>query len=96
MSPFEVLYSSLCRSLVCWTDVGKATLAKLDWVRDMTKKVVLIRKCLFIAQSRQKNYTDQKKCHLEFIVGDHVFFKVSPERRLMHFRRNTKLSPRFI
>ena len=47
-------------------------LAKSDWVRDTTDKVVLIRKRLLIAQSRQKSYADQRKRHLEFAVGDHV------------------------
>ncbi|GFZ20891.1 hypothetical protein Acr_29g0000530 [Actinidia rufa] len=51
------------------TDVGEAALAKSDWVRDTTEKVVLIRKRLLTAQSRQKSYADRRKRHLEFAVG---------------------------
>ena len=58
--------------------------------------MVLIRKYLLTAQSRQKNYVDRGKHHLEFTVGDHVFLKVSPKRGLRHFGRSGKLSPRFI
>ncbi|XP_057479179.1 uncharacterized protein LOC130766528 [Actinidia eriantha] len=96
MAPFEALYGRPCRSPVCWTDVGEAALAKSDWVRDTTEKVVLIRKRLLTAQSRQKSYADRRKRHLEFNVGDHVFLKVSPKKGLMRFGRSGKLSPRFI
>ena len=36
------------------------------------------------------------KRHLEFIVGDHVFLKVSPKRGLIRFGHGGKLLPRFI
>ena len=32
------------------------------------------------AQDRHKHYADQKIRHLEFQVGDHVYFKVKPEK----------------
>ncbi|GFY95611.1 hypothetical protein Acr_10g0009960 [Actinidia rufa] len=96
MVPFEALYGRPCRSPVCWTDVGEAVLAKSEWVRDTTEKVVLIRKRLLTAQSRQKSYADRRKRHLEFAVGDHVFLRVSPKRGLMRFGHSGKLSPRFI
>ncbi|GFY97535.1 hypothetical protein Acr_12g0000760 [Actinidia rufa] len=83
-------------SPICWIDVGEAALAKTDWVRDTTEKVVLIRKRLLTAQSRQKSYADRRKRHLEFAVGDHVFLRVSPKKGLMRFGHSGKLSPRFI
>ena len=58
MTHFEVLYGRPCRSLVCWTNIEEVALAKSDWVRDMTEKVVLIRKCLLMAHNRQNNYAD--------------------------------------
>ena len=62
----------------------------------MTQKVILIRKRLLMAQGFQKSYADQRKRHLEFIVGDHVLSKISPKSGLMHFGHSVKLSPRFI
>ena len=51
MAPYEALYGRHCRSLVCWTDVGKRPTTGPDLVRDTSKKVDLIRKCLLMAQS---------------------------------------------
>ena len=93
---FEALYGRPCRSPVCWTDVREVALAKSDWVRDTIEKVVLIRKYLLTTQSRQKNYADRRKRHLECAVGDRVFLKISPKRGLFHFGHNGKLSRRFI
>ena len=80
MVTFEALYSRLCRSSVCWTDMGEVVFAKSDWVHDTIEKVVLITKHLLMGQSHQKNYADRRKRYLEFTVGDHVFLKVSPKR----------------
>jgi hypothetical protein len=34
-----------------------------------------------IAQDRHKSYVDQKRRHLEFQVGDHVYLKVNARKR---------------
>ena len=52
MAPYEALYGRSCRSPVCWTEVGERTTTGLNLVRDASKKVELIRKCLLMAQSR--------------------------------------------
>ncbi|XP_038876367.1 uncharacterized protein LOC120068805, partial [Benincasa hispida] len=49
-----------------------------------------------IAQSRQKNYADNRRKELEFKVGDHVFLKVASMKGIMRFKRKGKFSPRFI
>ena len=49
-----------------------------------------------MAQSRQKSYADVRCRPLEFEVGDHVFLKVMPKRRVVRFGKRGKLSPRFI
>ena len=56
----------------------------------------LIRKRLLTAQSLQKSYADVRRRPLEFEVGDHVFLKVIPKRRVVRFGKRGKLSPRFI
>ena len=96
MTHFKALYGRPCRPPVCWTDVGEAALAKSDWIRNMTERVVLIRKRLLTAQSRQKSYADRRKHHLGFTLRDHAFLKISSKRGLMHFGHSGKLSPRFI
>ncbi|KAK6138809.1 hypothetical protein DH2020_027448 [Rehmannia glutinosa] len=47
-------------------------------------------------ESRQKNYSDQRRRMLEFSVGDQVFLKVAPMKGVMRFGMKGKLSPRYI
>ena len=56
MAPFEALYGRPCRSLVCWTEVGKRPSTGPDLVRDTFKKVDLIQKSLLMAHSWHKSY----------------------------------------
>ena len=96
MAPYEALYGRPCRSPLCWTEVGKSSIAGPDLIRDTSEKVSLIRQCLLMARSRQKSYADVRRRPLEFEVGDHVFLKVMPKRGVVRFGKRGKLSPRFI
>ena len=49
-----------------------------------------------MAQSQQKSYDDRRRRPLEFEVGDHVFLKVMPERGVVRFGKQGKLSLRYI
>ncbi|KAG8503406.1 hypothetical protein CXB51_001385 [Gossypium anomalum] len=59
-------------------------------------KVRLIRDRLKEASDRKKSYADLKRKEIEFAVGDMVFLKVSPWKKILRFGRKGKLSPRFI
>ena len=96
MAPYEALYGRPCRSPVCWTEVGESSITGPDLIRDTSKKVIFIKQCLLMAQSRQKSYVDVRRQPLEFEVRDHVFLKVMPERGVVRFGKRGKLSPRFI
>ncbi|XP_075486248.1 uncharacterized protein LOC142525848 [Primulina tabacum] len=48
------------------------------------------------AQSHQKSYTDKQRRELEFVVGDHIFVKITPIKGVMRFGKKDKLNPRFI
>ena len=65
-------------------------------VRDASKEVDLIGKCLLKAKSWQKSYADRRRGPLEFEMGDHVFFKVMPKRGVVGFSKWGKLSSRYI
>ena len=65
-------------------------------IRDTSEKVSLIRQRLLTAQSRKKSYAGVRRRSLEFEVGDHVFLKVMPKRRVVRFGNRGKLSPGFI
>ena len=47
------------------------------------------------AQDRQKSYADQKRRHLEFQVGDHVYLKVKARKRSLKLGNCAKLALRF-
>ncbi|KAA3460512.1 DNA/RNA polymerases superfamily protein [Gossypium australe] len=68
----------------------------LELVTDTEDKVKLIRARLKEASDRQKSYADLKRRDIEFAVGDKVFLKVSPWKKVLRFGRKGKLSPRFI
>ena len=96
MAPYEALYRRLCRSPICWTGVRESSTAGPDLIRDTSEEVDLIRRCLLMAQIRQKSYVDRRRRPLEFEVGDHVFLKVTPKRGVIRFGKRGKLLPRFI
>ena len=56
----------------------------------------MIRDCLKAASDRQKPYADLKRKEIEFKVGDKVFLKVSPWKKVLRFGRKGKLSSRYI
>ena len=96
MAPYEALYGRPCRSPLCWTEVGESSITGPDLIRDTSEKVSLIQQRLLMAQSRQKSYAGVRRRPLEFEVGDHVFLKVMPTRRVVRFDNRGKLSPGFI
>ena len=67
-----------------------------DIVKDTEAKVQVIRQRLKAANDRQKSYADLKKKDIEYEVGDKVFLKVSPWRKVLRFGKKGKLSSRFI
>ena len=96
MAPYEALYGRSCRSPICWIEVGESSITGPNLIRDTSEKVSLIRQLFLTAQSWQKSYADRRRRPLEFEVGNNVFLKVMPKRRVVRFDKRGKLSPRFI
>ena len=65
-------------------------------MKDIEVKVQIIQQRLKAASDRQKSYVDLKRKDIEYEVGDKVFLKVSPWRKVLRFGNKGKLSPRFI
>ncbi|KAK5772151.1 hypothetical protein PVK06_048424 [Gossypium arboreum] len=96
MAPYEALYGRKCRTPLFWTELGESKIFGVDLIRDAEQKVKVIRESLKIASDRQKSYADLKRKDIEYQVGDKVFLKVSPWKKILRFGRKGKLSPRFI
>ena len=95
--------SHFCRSLqeamgsqLSWAEVGEKHITGPELGAESNRNIVLIRKRLLAAQSRQKSYADQRRRELGHDVGDHVFLKVSPTKGKTRFVLKGKLSPRYI
>ena len=68
----------------------------LHLIQDAISKVKLSRDLLLTTQSRKNSYSDKRHHPLVFIVGDHVFLRVSPMKDVLWFGKRGKLTPRFI
>ncbi|KAG8478649.1 hypothetical protein CXB51_028449 [Gossypium anomalum] len=93
---FQALYGRKCRTPLYWTELKENQIYGVDLIKETEEKVKVIRDCLKAASDRQKSYADLKRKEIEFQVGDKVFLKVSPWKKVLRFGRKGKLSPRFI
>ncbi|KAA3484531.1 reverse transcriptase [Gossypium australe] len=96
MAPYEALYGRKCRTLLYWTELSENKIHGVDLIKEAEQKVKVIRDSLKAVSDRQKSYADLKRKDIEFKVGDKVFLKVSPWKKILRFGRKGKLSPRFI
>lgn len=92
MTPFEALYGRKCKTPLYWTKLNDAKLVGTNLVRETEDKVWIIRDCLKAASDRQKSYVDLKRKDIEFSMGDKVFLRVSPWKKVLRFSRKGKLS----
>ena len=67
-----------------------------DLIQETEEKVKMIRERLKVANDRQKSYADMKRKDIRYEIGEKVFLKVSPWKKVMRFGENGKLNPRFI
>ena len=96
MASYENLYGRRCRTPVCWIELNEHKVIGPNIVKDTEEKVQVIRQRLKAASDRQKSYADLKRRDIEYEVGDKVFLKVFPWRKILRFGKKDKLSPRFI
>jgi hypothetical protein len=96
MSPFEALYGRPYRTPLSWFESDKRVIFGPDIVTEAEEKVKQIQANILTAQSRQKSYTDKRRCPLKFEVGDHVCLRVSPMKGVCRFGIKGKLAPCYI
>ncbi|XP_016681354.1 uncharacterized protein [Gossypium hirsutum] len=96
MALFETLYGKRCRTPLCWSKLDERHVVGPDLILEAEEKMKLISDKLKAAFDRQKSYANLKRCDIEFQVRDQMFFKVSPWKKVLRFKRKRKLSLRFI
>nr|GEX82543.1 putative reverse transcriptase domain-containing protein [Tanacetum cinerariifolium] len=87
---------SLCRSPICWDEVGDRQLTSSEIIHETTEKIVQIKIRIQAAGDRQKSYADVRQKPLEFQVRDTVMLKVSPWKGVIRFGQRGKLNSRYI
>jgi len=96
MALFEALYGRKCRTPLNWVKPGERRYYGIDFVNDTEKKVQIIQQHMRATQSRQKSYADKIRRPLEFKIGDYVYLKVTPMKKVQRFRVRSKLAPRYV
>ena len=96
MTPYEALYGQKCKNPICWIELSEYKLIGLDIVKDKEEKVQIIQQRLKATSDQHKSYAALKRKDIEYEVGDKVFLKVSPWRKVLRFGKKGKVSPRFI
>ena len=96
MALYEALYGRRCRTPMCWIELNEHKVISPDLVKDTKEKVQIIQQRLKATNDRQKSYANLKRKYIEFEVGDKVFLKVSPWKKILRFGRKGKMSSRFI
>ena len=67
-----------------------------DLIQETEEKVKMIKERLKVATDRQKSYADMKRKDIRYEIGEKMFLKVLPWKKVMRFGKKSKLSPRFI
>jgi hypothetical protein len=80
MAPFEVLYGRRCRTLLNWIEPGEKVIFGPNIINEAEAMVRRIQDNLRVVKSHQESYANKRRRNLEFVVGDHVYLKVSPMR----------------
>jgi hypothetical protein len=96
MAPFEALYGQKCQTPLRLFEIGERQIFGPDLVTEAENEVKIIQANLKVAQSRQKNYADQRRKQSQFQVGDYVYLRVSPTKGVQRFGLKGKLAPRYI
>ena len=96
MAPYEALYGRKYRTPLCWTELSEKKIIGPDLIQETEEKVKMIKERLKVATDRQKSYADMRRKDIRYEIGEKMFLKVSPWKKVMRFGKNGKLSPRFI
>ena len=96
MTPYEALYGRKCGTPLFWTKLSEKKVIGPDLIQEIDEKVKMIRERLKVVTDRQKSYANMKRKDIRYEIGEKVFLKVSPWKKVMRFGKKGKLRPIFI
>ena len=85
MAPYEALYGRKCKTPLCWTELSEKKIIGPDLIQEIEEKVKMIREILKVVANRQKSYADMRRKDIRYEIGEKVFLKVSPWKKVMRF-----------
>ena len=83
MDPYEALYGRKCGTPLCWTELREKKVISPDLIQEIEEKVKMIRERLKVATDRQKSYADMKRKDIRYEIGEKVFLKVLPWKKVV-------------
>ena len=90
MALYEALYERKCRTPLCWIELSEKKIISPDLIQEIEEKVKMIRERLKVATNRQKSFADMRRKDIRYEVGEKVFLKVSPWKKVMRFGKKGK------
>jgi hypothetical protein len=96
IAPFEVLYGHRCHTPLNWIEPGEKVIFEPELVEEAEATTRRIQDNLKAVKSHQEAYANKRHRPLEFIVGDHVYLRVSPMKGIKRFGMKGKLVPCYI
>ncbi|KAL4323113.1 hypothetical protein GQ457_11G029630 [Hibiscus cannabinus] len=96
MTPFEAPYGRKYRTPLCWSELGEGKTLGPGILREIKERVPIIYDMLKVVFDKQKAYVNLKKRDIQCAIGEKVFLKVSPWKKIFWFGKKGKLSPRYI
>ena len=82
MAPYKALYGRKCRTPLCWTELSEKKVIGPDFIQETEEKVKMIRERLKVAIDRQKSYADMKRKDIRYEIGEKMFLKASPCKKV--------------
>jgi hypothetical protein len=89
-------YRRRCHTPLNWIEPGEKAIFGPDLVEEAKATVRRIQDNLRAAKSHQETYANKWCRPLEFVVGDHIYLRVSPMKGVKRFGVKGKLAPRYI
>ncbi|GJY80296.1 hypothetical protein Tco_0493047 [Tanacetum coccineum] len=94
------LIKNSCNNIIQLLDGSKDVVVYCDasnqGLERNVDKVVVMKKKIQAVRDRQKSYASSGHKLVEYEIGDKVLLKVSPWRGVICFRKEKKLSPRYV